>query len=248
MKNPRITILKPALLALVLTITIGIAGFSYLNAQAEGGRPQADKSHTGIIPINARYGGFTYGEWMAKMNQWALSIPAADNPTIPGNEAKIATAQPEHVWFLMEWILSPTTEVHYTVPAGRALFVPLFVQEVDDFLCIDPPGTSTVDQLREAAKGVVDGITELRDEIDGVPVRDVTEYRTTSPVFFSTLPDHNLVQDLFGCANGAGTYGPMVADGYALLLAPLSVGEHTLHESFLFSDPIDITFHITATP
>jgi hypothetical protein len=49
----------------------------------------------------------------------------------------------------------------------------------------------------------------------------------------------------------------MVADGYALLFAPLSVGEHTIHISGVVvvdpSDPsldvdVDVTWHITVAP
>src|SRR5207245_4631220 len=33
----------------------------------------------GIIPPNAHYGGLTYGEWLAGLNQWIFAVSAADN-------------------------------------------------------------------------------------------------------------------------------------------------------------------------
>ena len=86
--------------------------------------------------------------------------------------------------------------------------------------------------------------------MDGVPVEDIAAYRATSPVFFSTTADQI-------CEAPPGTYGPMVAEGYALLLAPLSVGEHIIHISGVVvadpSDPslnveVDGMWHITVAP
>jgi len=106
-------------------------------------------------------------------------------------------------------------------------------------------------------KDIVDRLTHIQVEIDGVPVKDVEQYRATTPVFDLTLPevappDQNIIE-FFGCSNPPGTYGPCVAEAYALILAPLSVGEHTIHETLcsddLFPSPcVDITWHITVVP
>ena len=54
-----------------------------------------------------------------------------------------------------------------------------------------------------------------------------------------------------------GTYGPMVGDGYFLILAPLPVGDHFIHESGVLhlnpSDPsrhihVEVSWHITVVP
>ena len=112
------------------------------------------------------------------------------------------------------------------------------------------PTRTTVDELRAIAKSIVDSFTDIEVQVDGVPVEDIAAYRSTSPVFFSTT-----VEQI--CEAVPGTYGPMVADGYALLLAPLSVGEHTIHISGVVvvdpSDPsndvdVDVTWHITVAP
>jgi hypothetical protein len=56
-----------------------------------------------------------------------------------------------------------------------------------------------------------------------------------------TMPDGNV----FGIA--AGTYGPMVTDGYYLMLTPLPAGEHTIHFTAGLGDavPMDVTYHLT---
>jgi hypothetical protein len=101
-------------------------------------------------------------------------------------------------------------------------------------------------------------LTDIHVEIDGVPVKDVTQYRATTPVFSSTLPDSNILRDFYGCTDALpGTYGPMVGDGYFLILAPLPVGEHLIHETGILhvnpSDPsqdihVDVSWHITVVP
>src|SRR5258708_31213338 len=79
--------------------------------------PKADQNHIanpGIVPINAHFGGVSYGDWIAKSYQWSLSLPAADNPIFPGNESNIAARQSGPVWFLAELLISPIIELHYT--------------------------------------------------------------------------------------------------------------------------------------
>jgi hypothetical protein len=205
-------------------------------------------SNPGVIPPSARYGGMTYGEWQVVLHQWFFSLPAADNPLYEGNEEKIANNQPKHLWFLGNAV--PVTTRYFTVPAGKALYASIFVVEWDNQLCVDPDTNYTVDQLRASAKSLVDSFKNVAVELDGVPINNVEAYRATSPVFFA-----NTVEQY--CEEPPGTYGPMVSDGYALILAPLSVGGHTVHMSGVLaldpSDPandvpIDITWYITVVP
>ena len=59
--------------------------------------------------------------------------------------------------------------------------------------------------------------------IDGVPVQNVRAYRASSPgPFILTYPDNSVV------GVPSGSYFPNVADGYWLMLAPLSKGGHTI--------------------
>ncbi len=88
-------------------------------------------------------------------------------------------------------------------------------------------------------------------EVDGKPVQDVASYRVVSPQFSFIAPDPNFLGVPGG---GAGT---AVADGYYVLLAPMSKGVHTiliqgaLHFSVGDGDPFDLDlvvdnlFHIT---
>jgi len=203
----------------------------------------------GLVPPDEHLQGMTYGEWQAALSQWIGSVPATGHPILEGNEGNIAAGQPKHVWFLAN--TAPVVDRHFTIPSGTALYATILSVELDNFVCVDPDTNYSVDELREQAKDIVDTLTDIEVEIDGVPVNDVTAYRSTTPVFFSTLPADNL-PTYFGCTDvPAGTYGPMVADGYALLLTPLPVGEHTIHISNFFGavgGDSDITWRISVVP
>jgi len=129
-------------------------------------------------------------------------------------------------------------------------------QEWDNILCVDPPTDYSVDQLRAFAKAGIDSFTDIQVQIDGVPLNDVGQYRNITPVFSITLPADNLIE-YFGCGNGPGTYGPCVADGYTLLLAPPAPGEHIIDETMVQhlvpGDPsqdvhLEFVFHLTVEP
>jgi hypothetical protein len=243
--NPRTRkFVTSVFIALVLLMS------SVLKTQANG-----RNQNPGIIPPNAHYGGLTYGEWLVEFNRWSLKVPASDNPLLLGNEGKIATEQPKQLWFLGNTL--PVVDRFFTVPAGKALYAVIFAGEWDNFICVNPDTNYTVDQLRGIAKATVDSFTDIQVEVDGVTVKDVTQYRATSPAFFSTLPENNIAQAQ-GCTDVLpGTYGPMVGDGYALILAPLPVGEHTIHETGVYhvdpSDPskdihVEVLWHIAVVP
>jgi hypothetical protein len=215
-----------------------------------------DQHDPRIVPPSGKLQGKTYGEWLAGFNQWVYGVPTADNATLLGNEDKLAIGQPKHVWFLGN--LSPVVERHFVVPSGKALYFTIFGVEWDNFLCVEPDTNLSVAELRAIAKSIVDTMTDIEVTIDGVAVPDVRAYRSTSPVFALTLPDDNVVQSVFGCADAQpGTYFPVVADAYALLLKPLPIGEHTTRTTALvIVDPtdrsqdvhVDVRWTITVVP
>jgi hypothetical protein len=243
---------NPQTRRLVTSVFIALALLmsTVLKTQANG-----RNQNPGIIPPNARFGGLTYGEWLVEFNRWSLSVPASVNPLLLGNEAHLSIGQPKQLWFLANTL--PVVDRFFTVPAGKALYAVIFAGEWDNFICINPDTNYTVDQLRSIAKSTIDSFTDIQVEVDGEAVKDVTQYRATTPAFFSTLPENNIAQAQ-GCTDVIpGTYGPMVGDGYAIILAPLSVGEHTIHETGVFhvdpSDPskdihVEVLWQITVVP
>ena len=140
----------------------------------------------------------------------------------------------------------------FTLPAGKALLVAGITFECST---LEPPesgfhGDTEAEQV-ECAKFWADHVKAMSIEIDGKLVQDVVSYRVVSPQFSFTAPDPNFLGVPGG---GAGT---AVADGYNVLLAPMSEGKHTiiirgeLHFSVAEGDPFDLDlvvdnlFHIT---
>ena len=131
----------------------------------------------------------------------------------------------------------------------------LYVQLVDVF-AENMPGLCgqgrplNVEQLRAIAKSFIDGATDLSVEVDGNPVRKIP--RVQSDVFVMAQPADN-IQGLF-CPPGqspAAIFSPAIDDGFYVLLAPLSVGPHTLHYTGsipAISFSADITYDLTVVP
>jgi hypothetical protein len=199
--------LKSALAAAVLALLAAI-----FPAPAAGGNP-----NPGILPLGSSAFGKTLAEWSAEWWQLGIEHPVAGNPFAEGGVLPLS----KKVWGLAAPLGNATFEL--TLPAGKALFVPAFSSECSS---LEPPESGfhgdTEEEQAECAAFWVDHFVGLRIDIDGAPVKKVESYRVVSPQFSFTAPNPNIL----GVAGG-GT-GTGVADGYYVMLAPLSTGVHTV--------------------
>jgi hypothetical protein len=205
-----------------------------------------------VLPASAKPYGKTYGEWSAAWWRWALAIPADSNPITDQTGEDAAIGQSGSVWFLAGNVGGVTART-VTVPAGKALFIPILNTIYLGFPCDDRnlPGCE-IDQALEQANDVagllsfitpsMDGAT-LACEIDGAAVQNLTAGRVDSSAIYSvTLGADNV----FGYP--AGPYHPCVDTGYYLMLAPLSAGSHTIHFAAANADnsfSLNVTYHMT---
>jgi hypothetical protein len=134
------------------------------------------------------------------------------------------------------------------------MFLPI-VNYLSDYPCPDTsfhpaPGQSLEDFLTEGAAFIMGFVTELQVEVDGIPLQDLTDYRTVSGLFDFTADIS--WQALDPCITGSMQEG--VSDGYWVMLTPLSVGVHTLHFRGLLEFPdggsfeVETTYNLTVTP
>ena len=190
-------------------------------------------SNPSIVPPQSNPHGNSYAEWSAKWWQWALGQPTPTNPLLDTTGAHCTAGQSGQVWFLAGTFNVGTVTRSCTVPTGTMLFLP-----VANAFC---SAEGTADQMRACAKGIMDGATNVRAEVDGVPIHDLQRYRVQSPIFDLTLPADNI----FGAP--AGVYSPTASDGVYLMLAPLSRGQHTVHVHAEFPGPsvVDVTYNLT---
>jgi hypothetical protein len=244
-----------------------LIAFSSTTAFAQkGGNP-----NPGVISPNSGQ----YADLSAQWWQWAFAQPVTNdpkttNPLVDTTGAAAHNGQPQtgNVFFLAGLIsfnaeLVASAERTITIPTGTRLFFPILNTEADN-VGVNPP--LSVADLRAAATFGVQSITSMFASIDGVPLQNLTAYRAISPVFSFTLPPNNVAGNSVnlyyaltgGAINVSGVQKPAVADGFYLLLTPLTPGRHDLHfgGTTLIMDAngnpqnfeLDITYHITVTP
>ncbi|MFN8473236.1 MAG: hypothetical protein U0822_13695 [Anaerolineae bacterium] len=209
-----------------------------------------EKTNSVVMPPILPPYGVTYGEWSARWWQWVFSIPADKHPLldtggIPNGDCSVN--QSGKVWFLGGTFATNGITRNCTIPAGKALLIPvlndIFGAAVGD--CA-PTGTGKCDvlKLRQGAAAWMNEATKLTFTVDNIPVKNLRLYRALSPVFSVRTPSSN---PIFGLDPGT-TYSPLVSDGYWIMLAPLPSGPHTIHFGGTIpsqSFTLDITYHLT---
>jgi len=221
---------------LLLTAVAVLQLVPALKANIPGAKVESasNANPTVLPPVSAAH-GHTYAEWSEKWWQYVFALPLDKNPIVG---ADCRNGQSGQVWFL---VAGPTT-VTCTIPPGKTLFFPIINSECSNLE--GPPffGADAAARLA-CAKSFIDSATDLVATIDGVAVQNLIAYRFQSPDFTFTVPDNNIL----------GAPGPVsgqsTADGYYLMLTPLSAGHHTIHVAGtltfggVFS--IDTTFILT---
>jgi hypothetical protein len=185
---------------------------------------QGNNSNPGIVPPNASPHGHTYAEWNALWWRWFLALPISNNPALG---ADCSTGQVGSVWFLVG-IPGPAT-INCNVPPGKTLFLPVINTECSS---LEPPpffGATPADRTA-CAKAIGDTGVNLSATIDGVAVQNLANYRSTSPNFTFVVPPNNVL----GTPAGAGE---SVADGFYLMITPLSHGTHIIHIGGAYLNP-----------
>lgn len=217
----------------------------------------AGNTNPGVLPPVSHPYGKTYGEWSNAWYQWSLSLPVVlnheeANPLFDTTGASCSVGQTGQVWFLAGIITVNTNPGagiitrSCTVPAGKALFIP--VVNVENDIPSDTSGCTTEQCVRDNMEGFMALAHDYSAKIDGVSVGNLESYRIgpNNSAFSITLPNNNLYQ-YFGLPVSPGTYFPAVSDGYYLFLAPMSAGRHNLEVKGSFGDffSFDVTYILT---
>jgi hypothetical protein len=185
--------------------------------------PSASASSFTIVQPTQKYAGKTYGQWSAAWWQWAANISEPNSPVTDDTGADCAVQQKGPVWFLAGSTGGSVTR-SCTVPADKAILVPVINGE-----CSSVEGNGTTDAaLRACATGQMDAVTQTSASVDGtaIDLGPVSEgrFRFQSPLFTITFAPNN---GFYPDGSVAGT-GKAVADGFWVLVKPLSKGQHTV--------------------
>lgn len=225
--------------ALLMTLALATSGV----AQSVG--------NPGVLPPNSKPQGKSYGQWTAAWWQWAFSIPAGQNPVLDATGEFAGVGQDGPVWFLGS-TFGNSLERTFAVPQGKTLFLPvyqwIFGASAGDCDPSNPGVSCDVPTLRASAAAAATSVQTMEVSIDGVAVQQIRNYRAFSPDSFGvTLPVGN-VPEFFGLPTPAGTYSPQVADGYWLMLTPLSTGTHTIQVHVIpdssYGAEYTVTYHL----
>jgi hypothetical protein len=234
MKNQILKVMNSAVLAAVL------ATFVSMSPTASYAGPSVTP---GVFPPQSSPYGKSYSQWSAAWWQWFMALPLDGHPGNDSPDFDVTEGQSGQVWFLT----GPfgTIQRNVTIPAGISLYVALV--NVESSTLEEPPfyGATAADQLA-IANGFASFITDLSFNVDGKTVDNIGDFRVTSPQFSFTAPS----PWIFGETGGAGF---STGVGYFVMLAPLSVGAHTIHYTgaFKFSEApedyiaVDMTYNVT---
>jgi hypothetical protein len=236
--------------ALAITALVALPARSYAGPQRDDGSSRSGSHNPGILRPAGRAFGLSYGEWAERYWQWVLAQPTPTNPQLDATGEFAGVGQSGPLWFLAS-TFGNSAERNITIPSGKALFfaVQPWIFGAGTFDC-EPtvPGVPCdVPTLHAAAAVATDGSSVVEASIDGVPVNDASSYRAADEGSFSiTVPADNPI------GISAGTYAPQVVDGYWLLIAPLTVGPHTITSHIVSNQfggfEFTLTDHITVVP
>jgi hypothetical protein len=225
-------------------IVIGMITLAFvLTAFSSTAFVTADSVNPGVYSKDSSPYGIPYGEWLAKWWNWTVSIPTAQHPRDDYTPEKCHVNQQGPVWFLADQ-LGGREERTCTIPAGKAIFIPLLVGECE----YSTPDIKTDDDLRRCATaGNEYGVIEAK--VDGIKLKSLEQYRTQSGFFNITISEGNIYESPPGTFRG-------FADGFFVFLEPLPPGKHDVNLKVSVLNPIepsynynaDWTYHLTIEP
>jgi hypothetical protein len=189
----------------------------------------------GVAPPQSMPYGRSYTEWSMAWWQYAIPKPLDVNPFGYGTDGTFGQSGP--VWFLGGTFTGVNTTREITVPAGIALFFPVMDVECSTIEGGDFHGSNDA-ELRACAKGWADRqgageFGQLFCKVDGVELKNLTEYRFATPLMYFILQEMAWDNNIFFVPVAEGQEVYSVGDGYYIMLKPLPVGTHTLEFPFI---------------
>jgi hypothetical protein len=181
-----------------------------------------------ILPPDVEVAGASLAEWSARSWQWFFSVPQEINPFFDETGALCGYGQSGPVFFLAG--AEQSLERSCVVPLGTHIFVPLVGSECST---VEPPPFFGKDEAELAtcatgnvnrAEGILD-MSTMKLSVDGQAVDNLADYRAVTPLYTLWLPEENLLGSSKQVADS-------VADGYQVMIAPLTEGAHVIELAF----------------
>lgn len=207
-----------------------------------------DDGYGAVYAPNENVLGMSYGDWSAAWWQYVLLFTNDVSPYSDTTGQYCNEGQGGPVFFLVGGPVNPTIR-SCTIPAGKALFVPIINVECSSLET--PPFQGRNNQeARVCAASYVDSTNtkHLKFTIDGVKVKHLAAFRVQSPFYyFNMMPPENNFLGTHGM-----TEGYSVSDGYWVMVKPLSLGTHVIHFEGSWTAGggavQNVTYNLTVTP
>lgn len=229
---------------------------SGMREPGEGRRTEDSAIHPApmrVLPPTEPYAGKSLEEWAIEYIRWSYSQTTCDSAVSDrdGSLCRLYQEDSDSPVFFFEHSdygdtrSTMTTRTECTVPAGKAILVPVAVFVVDNTEVETPRSDA---ELQELALDVQDSMRSLLLEADGVAITDLRE-RGVGPTRSSySLPPPN---NFFSCTgvDGVGdtTIEPAYIVGLFALFEPPAPGLHQLeYASVLTYRYRDFAFYIKA--
>lgn len=196
-----------------------------LSLAAETGGP------TPLVPPSEKIAGRSQADWSRSWWEWAASFDDNESPVADKNGSRCHLKQSGAVWFLAGTYGTRRTIRTCTVPAGKYLFFPLI-----NYVVYPRAGYSlTCKDAIDTAAESMEGASSLILEVDGKLFKNLEANRQATRGCF----------DLAALAGGG--LMPSAANGYYIMLRPLSRGTHTLNFGGILpemSQAVTYTLHV----
>jgi hypothetical protein len=228
--------LRSAFASVFFCALLALLATGGLTAVAQDATPEAPS----VLPPDASVGGQNLAQWHAQFWQWTFSLPSSVDPLTDDNGERCVFGQHGPVFFLT--ISSTDVERTCTVPDGATLFVPVMVVECSN-VEKDPFYGANEADLTTCANahidvGLAEDLAKVSLTIDGQAVGDLMPYRTATPLIQVGRPFDPETGEAGGVALSVGA-------GFAVMVGPLSDGEHTVE--IVTRDGVHITYHLTVS-
>jgi hypothetical protein len=147
---------------------------------------QADSINPGVFSLDSKPYGVPYAEWTARWWKWDFSIAEMNHPSLDLTGEKCAIGQEGPVWFLTQ-TFGGRAERTCTIPAGKALLIPIITGECD---YLNSPDVTSESRLLGCALERNEGAI-MEFTIDGMRLKNLENYRVHSQVFDLTITPNN---------------------------------------------------------
>ena len=181
--------------------------------------PAAVAQTDSVVPPAERVANISQADWSKAWWQWAGSFDRADSPVADRTGTNCHLRQNGPVWFLAGTYGTRRTIRTCKVPRGKHLFFPLINYVVMPTTQTSSCGAACCPSFVETAKSITDEPSNLVLEFDGRRIDDLARYRQATTECF----------DMGALAEPKYRIFPSAANGYYVMLRPLSPGKHVLN-------------------